>query len=298
MQNFVNNTKAVRLIAAFCLFALLIALAAGCKVSQTSPAAESPAAPDTAGTPPPETPAASPEPTPTPTPSPEPEPTPTPYFFTDGHGSPVYGYEYGLPVPEADAVDAEYFTGTAFIGDSLTVGLRLYGDLKSADFLAAKSVTAVNIFTKEVINNAENSYITILEALKQKTYSKVYIMLGVNELGAKPEAFKADYAKVLSAIEEAQPNAAIYVQAMMPVTEYAKTSNGANFNNERITERNAELISLCKENGYFYIDTFAAFADETGALAEAGAADGVHLKPTQYAAWGEFLKSHTLEDCQ
>jgi lysophospholipase L1-like esterase len=231
-----------------------------------------------------------------PTAPPTPKPTPTPYSFIDGFGNPVYGYEYGVSVPESETVDAEYFSDTVFIGDSLTVGLRLYGDLKSADFLAAKSVTAINIFGRKVISGAGNSYITIPEALGHKTYGKVYVMLGVNELSSKPEDFRADYGKVIDAIKDAQPNAAIYVQAMLPVTEGARNSSGANFSNEHIRERNDTLVSLCKERGCFYIDMFGAFADENGALAEAGASDGVHLKPSQYAAWGEFLKSHTLEE--
>ena len=61
---------------------------------------------------------------------------------------------------------------------------------------------------------------TLVEALAQKQYNKVYICLGVNELGYfNDQGFYDSYCKVIDDIRASQPNAVIYIQNLIPLNE-------------------------------------------------------------------------------
>ena len=83
-------------------------------------------------------------------------------------------------------VTEDYFNDAAFIGDSRTVGLFEYGGIEErADFYAKISLTIYNVFTELLAKDEETGKkITALEALTIKQYGKVYLMLGINELGS------------------------------------------------------------------------------------------------------------------
>ena len=82
-------------------------------------------------------------------------------------------------------VTEDYFNDAAFIGDSRTVGLFEYGGIEErADFYAKISLTIYNVFTELLAKDEETGKkITAEEALTKKQYGKVYLMLGINELG-------------------------------------------------------------------------------------------------------------------
>src|SRR5699024_2215424 len=82
---------------------------------------------------------------------------------------------YGL-VLKSKPVDNTYFTDTAFIGDSLTDGFKVYADLPSATFLSGTSMTIDALNTRPAPDGG-----TIMERIKQGGFKKVYVMLGANE---------------------------------------------------------------------------------------------------------------------
>jgi lysophospholipase L1-like esterase len=236
-----------------------------------------------------------PEPTPTVEPSPTepPTPTPEPARFIDGFGRDVLDFDYGQPVPEAEPVGDDFFTDTAFIGNSLTEGFMLYSGLTGVDGFAAKSVSVRNIETVHVVFNGD--VINLMDALALKQYGKIFIFLGINEISMKIAEIHDAYGQVIDDIQALQPDASIYIQAITPVTAAAAKDKGAIFNNDRIREINAQLLLLSWEKKCFYIDTFEAFADERGNLPAIASFDGVHLTANYYKTWLAYLKSHAID---
>ena len=115
-----------------------------------------------------------PEPTPTPTPTPTPEPTPEPTPPPD----------YSQPVPEGEAADPEtWFTDAVFIGDSRTEGFRMFSGVKGASFLTSTGITVFEVMEGKKVIRSGSEKVSILTALGWNTYGKVYISLGINELG-------------------------------------------------------------------------------------------------------------------
>ena len=79
-------------------------------------------------------------------------------------------------------VDRSYFDDALFVGDSRTLGMSQYGGLDNATFFADVGLTVFNAF--DVSLNAGNyGSVTLSQLLSSGNFTKVYLMLGINELG-------------------------------------------------------------------------------------------------------------------
>ncbi len=202
-------------------------------------------------------------------------------------GAEGYGFQ---GVPE------EYFNDAVFIGDSRTVGLYEYGGIEMrADFFAKISLTIYDVFTEKVATDEETGKkITVEEALQKKQYGKVYLMLGINELGTgTTEGFLEAYRAVVARIRELQPDAVIFVEGIMRVTG-TKNESDPIFNNSNINEKNEAISGLADNRDVFYIDVNEVVCDENGNLNAEYTTDEVHLKAKYYGIWKEFLLAHGI----
>lgn len=200
------------------------------------------------------------------------------------NGSPE-GYVLG-PVTE------DYFNDAVFIGDSRTQGMFEYGGISDrADFLCKTSLSIYDIVKKPkaIVKGENGQKITVMEALEKKQYGKVYLMLGINELGTgSAEYFYDEYARVVEEIRKLQPDAVIYVQGIMRVTA-SKSSTDKIFNNEKINERNEKLKELDNGKDIVYLEINDVVSDEEGGLYEDWTFDHIHLKAKYYQVWKEYL---------
>lgn len=184
------------------------------------------------------------------------------------------------------------FSDALFIGDSRTEALKIYGVADGASFLTHKGLMVNTAFTKPVIRT-ESGTMTVVDALKQEPQCKrVYIMLGVNELGwPNVQTFIDDYAKLIDAIRESQPNATIYVQSILPVSQ-KKSDTDSIYNNPRINQFNEQIEKMAKEKGVVYLAVNEALMDDTGALPVGASTDGVHPNIDYCRKWAEYLKAN------
>lgn len=242
---------------------------------------ESPAAANPSVSPSAETATPTPEATPTPTP----EPTPAPFDFTQ-------------PAPATDAVEMDYFSDALFIGDSRTDGLRLYSGIKGADFYCYKGLTIFEMESKEVIELNGGKY-TVVEALERgKQYKKIYISLGINELGYyNDDAFHNTFASFLEKVRQLQPDAVIYLENLVPVNpdkckEYKQPYY---VTNEQVAVYNEIFSRLAPEEHVVLLDVASALSDETGILARENTVDGVHFTKAWYKTWLDYLMTHTVD---
>ena len=107
--------------------------------------------------------------------------------------------------PEAAApVEDTYFSDTVFVGDSRTEGFHLYSGLKEGQYLYSVGATVSSIFTKATEQTAAGK-VPIMDALTGMECSKVYVMLGVNELGYfDDQGFYDNYCKAIDEIRKLQ----------------------------------------------------------------------------------------------
>lgn len=209
--------------------------------------------------------------TPSPTPVPTPFPVPTALPAQETH--PSAPYDYTVPVPASDPAEASWFSDAAFLGDSLTDGLLLYSGIRGADNLAYKGLTVQSIRTDKVIKT-DSGKVTPLEALGTKTYGKVYLLLGVNELGwYNDQRFYKAYGGLLDLVRDAQPDAQIYLQTLLPVTA-EKSDSHAYLTNDKVETYNALIAELAAEKEVYLVDLHASFAGDDGALCPEESTDG------------------------
>ena len=197
---------------------------------------------------------AAPEETAEPTPTPE----PTPLQFT--------------------TVDASYFDDALFIGDSRTVGIAEYGSLKNATYFADVGL---------------NVYVAQTKAIAVKTFGKVYIMLGINELGNDLDDITAKFSSLIDTVRAAQPDAIIFVEANLHVGP-SRSSTDATFNNPRIDKLNEKLAALADGKTIFYIDINELFDDENGNLRADASGDSTHVYAKYDLDWCDWLCTKSI----
>lgn len=195
-------------------------------------------------------------------------------------------------IPKADAAEEGYFSDAVFIGNSLVDGLYLYGGIEGCDFLSATGVSIYN-FSTQKISDKKGSEGTIMSFLEKKQYGKVYILLGINEIGGAVEAFIESYESVLAKIAELQPDAAIYILSLTPVSE-EKSAGSEYFTKENVQKYNEAICAMCSDKGYNYIDCFTPLADENGFLPKDAASDGIHFNVSYYATWMDVIKANHI----
>lgn len=207
-------------------------------------------------------------------------------------------YDFTQPAPEREAVDNGYFDDAAFVGDSRTDGFMIYSGIGTGRNLTSNGLSIFSLAEKKALTIDGEKY-TLLEALAMEEYGKVYLSLGVNELGIyKDKSFYSSYCEAIDQIRLVQPGAVIYIQGLIPVNEdQITTYNGNKFNlsNEHLRVYNDLMRQAAEEKRVVYLDLYSEFVDENGALPEDVSRDGVHLKKEPCQRWLAYLKSHTVD---
>ena len=140
--------------------------------------------------------------------------------------------------------------------------------------------------------------LTLLEAMARKQYGKVFVMLGINEMSYSTlSGFYDSYAALTDDIRELEPNAEIYLQAILPVTAEESASSSP-FTNERIREFNEVILRVSKDRSVHYLDTNSAMADSEGCLPAGSSFDGIHPYSSFYPEWLGYLQTHTVTEKQ
>lgn len=229
---------------------------------------------------------------------------------TDQPMNPATGSDINVPNPDntdqpegysgpqlqlREKVEDDFFDDAVFFGNSLINGLELYGQMKGGDFCAATSASVISVTSTLNVTLKNGSIGTLLDKMLEKQYGKIYILLGINEIGFNTDYFAELYSDMLSRIEEIQPEATIYIMSLSPVTK-AKSDAGAPFTMDRIREYNQTLYSLAQEHECYYIDLVDALADSSGYLPAADSTDGVHFVVSKYPVWADYLRTHYAGD--
>jgi len=222
----------------------------------------------------------------------EPEPETDPVFVpipSDGSYTPRDSFGTLTEGP----VDESYFDDAVFIGDSRTVGLSMYSNFENADYLCDVGMNIYDCMDRD-ISFKGNEHTSVREMLSARSYRKVYMMLGINEIGTgTADSFCEEYSNVISEIQAYQPNAIIVIQSIMCVGK-SKSDSHRTINNPRIYERNEKLKTLANNTNIYYLNINEAIADENGNMPANYSFDQVHLYAQYYYLWRDYLLQHGL----
>lgn len=206
-------------------------------------------------------------------------------------------YDFSQPVPASPEVDNSYFADAAFIGDSRTDGFMIYSGIGCGKNLTSNGLSIFKLKEKKALTIDGKKY-TLLEALALEQYGKVYLSLGVNELGYNNDkGFYQSYCDAIETIRQLQPNAVIYIQGLIPLNEsvIASTGGPSYLTNEHLLVYNDLMKQVAREKQVAFLDLNPAFAGPDGQLPADASRDGVHLTKAYCEKWLDYLKTHTVD---
>jgi len=190
-------------------------------------------------------------------------------------------------------VTESYFDDAVFIGDSRTVGLSMYSAFENADYLCDVGMNIYDCLDRD-IDFKGNSHTSVRNMLATHTYKKVYIILGINDMGiGNSDTFIGQYEEVVSKIREWQPDAVIYVNGILKVSA-ERNAQGGSINNKDISARNERIKALANGYDIVYLDPNEVLCDENGNLRAEWTFDGVHLYAKDLYHWTDYIKDHAF----
>lgn len=209
---------------------------------------------------------------------------------------PAPAYDYSQPVPESEQREDSWFDGSAVIGHSLMEGFEMFSKVDAdIHYFTATSMSAGAALTSKKFSLPNGGTGTLADGLKQKEFSKIYIMLGVNEITTSKDKLKQNMAAVIQLVRDSQPEGIpIYVLNLTPSTK--ERSDSTPFNQTNIKRLNEALAELCEEQECYLVDLWFCFADENGYLPAEKSTDGVHFKAAQYRVMADYILCHTVEN--
>ena len=201
------------------------------------------------------------------------------------------GIIYSKDLNVGDAPEG-YFSDALFIGDSRTVGLKDYGGIEGTTWFCAVSLGVVNYEKKDVKVDGYGS-ISLSDLLAKKRFSKIYVCMGINEIGYDLGTLQKRYVAFAQMLREKAPGAKIIFMSNLHVAS-ARSDSDKWVNNGRINELNGYFKAMQDGYNVFYMDVNPLFDDANGALDKKYTTDNTHLMGKYYKTWAEHIKTHAI----
>lgn len=182
-------------------------------------------------------------------------------------------------------VGSEYFADAAFVVNSVSRGLDLYDYetlLVQADFYGGADLSLYDAGE-------------CLQEMSGREYGKIYLGLGIAELGDDIEDIRSGYETLLAELRTVAPESIIVLMSVPPVSEY-RSSTDEYCNRELVVEYNEMLRVLADAWDVWYLDVYSVLANADGYLPSEVNEDGIHFTPAHYTAWFERLCTHYVND--
>ena len=201
-----------------------------------------------------------------------------------------------LPVStviESEPVDDSWFEDACFIGHSQVVGFKKYSNI-NMDYFAVEGFDAWDTLNFPYFRGHNGRDAPLKKVLSIYSYSKVYIMLGINDASNKKdrvEQFMTPMRQILDLVRELQPDAKIYILSLTPVGR--STPNLILYNRDTTIFYSQMLKDLSREYGTEYLDVFRVLSDSEGYFKEGYSGDGIHIQPKYYHVLVDYLRTHT-----
>ena len=197
----------------------------------------------------------------------------------------VPGVPTELPtvVPGAKYGEDESF----FDGDSRMVSSAYYARLGKADYFTDVGMNVFQMFS--VTASDDNFDATDLTTLLQnRTYKKIFIMLGINECGYPMSSLLSAYQEDIDTLKRLQPDATIYLLKVYGVSRSVAES-ASYFSPQRLQEVNDGIAGLADGKKVHCLDASHLYCDDEGYMKEEYTSDGIHPYAKDAALFAQWL---------
>ncbi len=189
--------------------------------------------------------------------------------------------------PASMAVPESWYENALFIGDFGYAGLKSSSRMAGADYFTGSNLGVFN-YTTQTASDQNYEKQDLATVLASRTYDKILINLGINNCGYSTSSLVSAYSGLIAYLQEAQPNAKIIIQAILPVTsEYAKRAEY--FSVDHIENVNSQLQGLADGTNVFFVSVNGYMTETNGYLNPSVSTDGCHLTSSACADMAKFL---------
>lgn len=172
----------------------------------------------------------------------------------------------------------DYDADVVFLGDSITCGsdFREYFPQKRIVNLGYPGDTLAGMIDR-------------VPGVTAVTPEKVFVMGGINGLtDFNVDKCISEYEALLNAIEDALPEAQIYIQSVLPIS-FGKELSVCH--NSTIKDFNNRLATIAKDREIIFIDLFVLY-EKDGEMNSELTKDGIHLWPEAYELWADAIADY------
>lgn len=192
-------------------------------------------------------------------------------------------------------VDNTYFENAVFLGDSRMSAFIKYCGISGLRAYSYMGLTVEKYFSEQTFRIGDSKFSASQALELDRNFDKVYLMFGTNELGwAFPDLFIQKYVEVINHIRECNPDAIIFVNSVLPVSENAYKKQSF-LKNETVWLYNEMLKEMSAEQEVYFLDLATMIATEGGALPDDASTDGIHPNREYVEKCFDFIRSHGIE---
>lgn len=173
-----------------------------------------------------------------------------------------------------------------FLGNSLTEQFEL-----------AELFNNSNMRNRGVNGEQSDGLLSRLPQILKSHPKKIFIEIGINDIGQgiDKSTLLANYAKMLTLIQQGSPNSKVYVQSLLPVYKTGPAVTNSKLSNETIRLVNTDLLDYCKAHDITYINLYDQFALNGEMNPIYCIADGLHISGDGYLLWTKLLKEYVVD---
>lgn len=183
-----------------------------------------------------------------------------------------------------------------FIGNSITNMMNWYEAFGSRQEIHGRGNSGG--YTQEILDN--------LESMIAGNPSKVFLMIGTNDLGTNGEFYTPVHVadritQILSRVRAEAPNATVYYESILPSLNGTRTRAKTEETNDSVK------VWIARQNDpkIVYVDLYSRLVAEDGSMknavstpnASAYSYDGLHLTQKGYRIWMQAIKDYVGSDC-
>lgn len=134
-----------------------------------------------------------------------------------------------------------------------------------------------------------------LDPIVEGKPKKVFLMIGVNDLGAgaAPQKVADNIEEILERFAAGSPRTKVYVQSILPVNDNISKYAGRHGSKDaEIVQTNRLVKEICDRRGITYIDVYSALVGDDGKLKLEHTNDGLHLMMSGYEVWKTVIEKY------
>lgn len=189
-----------------------------------------------------------------------------------------------------------YFSDSAFVGNSVSVGLKMYFNSQGNGFLGRPVMLVQGCYSFANDKASYSQYQITYKGRKYKAKNavkaagvkRVFISMGTNDLWKPASQTYRDYVQYIKGIRKENLKVVIFIQSTTPM---CSSRCRGYLNNSAINELNRRMKNYCqKHKDMYYVDVSKGLKNPDGGLKGQYASDGyVHLTMKAYEIWTNNL---------